>query len=39
LEFEEALDIARQLKDSVEEKKAARGLGKSLLLVEIPTSP
>jgi hypothetical protein len=28
LEFEEALDIARQLKDTVEEKKAARGLGK-----------
>ncbi|KAH8932507.1 hypothetical protein BDL97_19G076600 [Sphagnum fallax] len=30
LEFEEALDIARQLKDTVEEKKAARGLGASL---------
>jgi hypothetical protein len=28
VEFEKALEIARKLKDTVEEKKAARGLGK-----------
>ena len=28
-QFEKALELARRLKDAVEEKKAARGLGKS----------
>lgn len=30
-EFEKALPLAKQLKDTVEEKKAARGLGESIL--------